>query len=203
MHTRNVNGYKLINLIRMRNAFIFTTAFKTQFKIVVYFIAFFCAVEAVNILTGRNLNQFSILPRTFSSLPYILSAPFLHGSIAHFFSNLVTLSIFAFFLMQYGTKTFFKNTLILIIATGLLVWLFARPSYHLGASGLLYAYFAYLLVAGWLQKRILLFVISIFVALFYGSIIFGVLPSQPYISWESHLFGFISGLALAWVQRAK
>jgi membrane associated rhomboid family serine protease len=87
--------------------------------------------------------------------------------------------------------------------TGLLVWVFARDARHLGASGILYGYFGYLLLAGFLSKRIWLALISVMVLIFYGSMIWGVLPSQPFISWESHLFGFVSGLYLAWVLRKK
>ncbi|MFC3120754.1 rhomboid family intramembrane serine protease [Agaribacter flavus] len=176
---------------------------QTQLKYLSWFIGFFCLIELVNLISGRLLNQFSILPRDLSSLAFILSAPFLHANLHHFLSNIITLAVFAVLLLQYGNKHFIKVSILLILSTGILVWLFGRQAYHLGASGLVYGYFAYLVLAGWMQKRILLMIISVGVAFLYGGIIWGVLPSRPYISWESHLFGFISGLALAWLHRVK
>lgn len=182
-----------------------------QLKYVWYFVALFCSVEIINLLSARSLNQFSIFPRDFSSIGYIFSAPFLHANLSHFFSNIITLAIFAFLVMQFSGKRnnsprtnalrFVKLTLLIIFSTGLLVWIFARPAYHLGASGLLYGYFGYLIFAGWLQKRISLLLLSILVGFLYGGIIWGVLPTQSYISWESHLFGFLSGLFVAWLNR--
>jgi len=92
-------------------------------------------------------------------------------------------------------------TLGLIIGTGLLVWLFGRNAYHLGASGIIYGYFGFLVLAGFLSRKIGLMLISVLVAVFYGAMVWGVLPSQPYISWESHFFGFVCGLLLAWFLR--
>jgi membrane associated rhomboid family serine protease len=75
---------------------------------------------------------------------------------------------------------------------------FGRDGQHLGASGVVYGYFGYLVLAGWLSKRVWLALISVGVVFFYGGLIWGVLPTQSYISWESHLFGFVSGLFLAY-----
>lgn len=182
--------------------------FTQQMKFLWYFIGLFCVVEIINLLSGRVLNQYSILPRNLDSIGYIFTAPFLHADTAHFLSNLVTLIVFAFLVMQFVRKSngsasrnairFFTLSLIIITLTGLCVWVLARPAYHLGASGLIYGYFGFLLVAGWLQKRVSLLLISVMVAVLYGSIIWGALPTHSYISWESHLFGFIVGLVSAW-----
>ncbi|MDG1255024.1 MAG: rhomboid family intramembrane serine protease [Glaciecola sp.] len=75
---------------------------------------------------------------------------------------------------------------------------FGRDGQHLGASGVVYGYFGYLVLAGWLSKRVWLALISVGVVFFYGGLIWGVLSTQSYISWESHLFGFVSGLFLAY-----
>jgi membrane associated rhomboid family serine protease len=78
--------------------------------------------------------------------------------------------------------------------------MFGRTAIHVGASGLIYGYFGYLLLAGWLSRELKLILISLFIGVGYGGLVFGILPSNPYISWEGHLFGFVSGLgcALIW-----
>jgi membrane associated rhomboid family serine protease len=159
------------------------------------------AIEFANILTGRWLNQFSIIPRDVNYIGYIFTSPWLHATLTHFISNIIPFAVLSFLLMQFGLKRYCIVSLLLMIMTGLLVWLFAREARHIGASGIIYGYFGYLLLAGFLSKRIWLAVISLAVLLLYGGMIWGVLPTQPYISWESHLFGFISGLVLAWFLR--
>lgn len=161
------------------------------------------AVEVINLFSGRLLNQFSIIPRELSHIGYIFTSPWLHATLTHFVSNIVPFAVLSFLLMEFGLKRYLLVSLLLVLMTGLLVWVFAREARHLGASGILYGYFGYLLLAGLLSKRVWLAVISVLVLVLYGSMIWGVLPSQPYISWESHLFGFISGIILAWVLRKQ
>lgn len=179
------------------------TTLKQQVVWVSYIVGFLLVIEAINMLTGRYFNQFSIYPRDLSYLAYIFTSPFLHGSFGHFASNAITLGVFSILLMQFGGKRFMTVSFGLIIITGLLVWMFGRASFHLGASGVIYGYFGYLLLAGFLSKRFFQMIISVLVAFFYGGMIFGVLPSQPYISWESHLFGFLAGICLAWFLRPR
>ena len=100
-------------------------------------------------------------------------------------------------MFQYGVKRYFYITGFLMLCIGVSVWLFARPAMHIGASGLVYGYLGFLVLGGLIAGRIKLIVISIVVAFFYGGLIFGVLPSQGFISWESHLFGFVAGLFAA------
>lgn len=176
---------------------------KKHLRIVAYVFALLFVIEMINLFTGRILNQFSIVPRSLFSLPYIISAPFLHASLQHFLSNIVTLCVFTFLLLQFSQRTFFVLSFSLIVSTGLLVWLFGRNAFHLGASGIIYGYFGFLVVAGFLSRKIGLMIISLLVAFVYGTMVWGVLPSQPYISWESHFFGFVSGLFLAWFLMKK
>ncbi len=171
---------------------------KSQFRYVLYIFIALSVIEIINLLTGRVINQYSIVPRSLPSLPYIFTAPFLHANLQHFLSNIFTLCIFCFLLLQFGGKRFIVVSISLIIGTGILVWLFGRTAYHLGASGIIYGYFGYLVLAGLFSKKLMLLLISILVAFFYGAMVWGVLPSQPYVSWESHLFGFTTGITLAW-----
>lgn len=166
-------------------------------QIVFGLFALLTLLELINLLTGRVLSQFAIYPRTIFGLSGIIVSPFIHGSIWHYVSNLVPVCLFSFLVLQYGRSRFIAVSLFIILLTGGLVWLLGRSSFHLGASGLIYGYFGFLLLAGFLSKRPKLILISLLVGFFYGGMIFGVLPIRSFISWESHLFGLISGLIAA------
>ncbi len=161
------------------------------------FMIILTVIEVINLLTFRSLVQFGILPRNLLSLPFIFTAPFIHGGLWHFFSNIVPLGIFSFLLLQHGKSRFYMVTVTCILLTGICVWLFARSASHVGASGLIYSYFGYLLFAGIISREFKLIVISIVVGFVYGGMVFGVLPVHAYVSWESHLFGLLSGIACA------
>jgi membrane associated rhomboid family serine protease len=159
-------------------------------------------IEILNIFTGRYLNQFGLIPRNSSALYGIIFSPFLHASLWHFLSNITPLAVFSFFMLQHGSTRFILVTISCIFTTGALVWIFGRTATHVGASGLVYAYFGYLLLAGILSREIKLVLISLFIGFIYGGLMFRILPGAIYISWESHLFGFVSGLgcALLWAK---
>tara|TARA_R110000868_G_scaffold24425_1_gene96486 strand:+ start:1644 stop:2213 length:570 start_codon:yes stop_codon:yes gene_type:complete len=168
---------------------------KQQIRLVLAIFLMITAIEIINLLTGRMLNHLGNIPRYVPGLRGIVLGPFLHGSLQHYFSNIIPLCIFSYLLLQYGLKRYMQLTLWIVLITGLLVWLFGRPATHIGASGVIYGYFGYLVLAGFLSGKFKLMIISILVAFFYGGLILGVLPFTPFVSWESHLFGFIAGLA--------
>ena len=172
-----------------------TLAYSQQLKVVATLVGALTLLELVNLLTGRFLNQFGVVPRDLFSLPGILFGPLLHGNIWHFASNIVPMCIFSFLMLQYGTKRFALISAWILLTTGIMVWLFGRHATHIGLSGLIYGYFGYLLLAGFISHKPRLIVISLLVAFFYGGLIWGVLPSGPIVSWESHLFGFLCGLS--------
>ena len=171
--------------------------FKQQMRMVMIFMAIIAVIEVVNFFTFRSLVQFGISPRNLLSLPFIFTAPFIHGDLWHFFSNIVPLGVFSFLMLQHGKSRFYIITITCILLTGISVWLLARNATHVGASGLIYSYFGYLLFAGIISREIKLILISIAVGFLYGGMVFGVLPMNPYVSWESHLFGLLSGIACA------
>ncbi len=166
-------------------------------RLVLVVFVLFSAIEMINLFTGRMLSQLGTIPRYVPGLKGIILGPFVHGSLQHYFSNIIPLCIFTYLLLQYGLKRYLQVTLWIMITSGLLVWLFARPATHIGVSGVVYGYFGYLVLAGFLSGKFKLIIISVLVAFFYGGLIFGILPSSPFVSWESHLFGFIAGLVAA------
>lgn len=172
--------------------------FKQQIKLVLSLAAIMIVLEIINLFTGRWLNQFGLVPREVSHLSGILFSPWLHGGLGHLASNIVPFCVFSLLILRQGLRVYLLLSLWLILGTGLLVWLFARDAFHIGASGVIYGYFAYLLIAGFVSKQFKMLLISLFIGLMYGGLIWGIFPSVGFVSWESHLFGFICGAAATW-----
>jgi membrane associated rhomboid family serine protease len=170
---------------------------KQHIRLVLAIFLVFSVIEIINLFTGRMLSQLGTIPRYVPGLRGIVLGPFVHASLQHYFSNIIPLCIFSYLLLQYGLQRYLQVTLWVMMTSGLLVWLFARPATHIGVSGIIYGYFGYLVLAGFLSGKFKLIIISVLVAFFYGGLIFGILPSSPFVSWESHLFGFIAGLVAA------
>ena len=144
-----------------------------------------------------------LLPRHTSGLPGIVSMPFTHGSLLHLLSNTFPLIVFSILISLKGNKYFLEVTVSIIIISGTMLWLMGRSNYHIGASGLVFGYFGFLLMRMYYSPSISTILISITVFLFYGGIIFGILPQGGQISWEGHLFGLISGIAVAKMMKAN
>ncbi|MDQ7076151.1 MAG: rhomboid family intramembrane serine protease [Gammaproteobacteria bacterium] len=166
-------------------------------KPLLYFIALLWLIEIINTLLGHRLNTWGILPRQLAGLPGILLWPLLHGGFFHLISNTVPLLILGYLVSLRGTKNFVHLTLFITLTSGLGVWLFARTAWHVGASGLIFGFFGYLLARGWFERSLKSAAIALLVAVVYGSLIFGVLPRGGQVSWEGHLFGLLAGVLAA------
>lgn len=149
------------------------------------------------------LQHFGIIPRTEIGLIGILSAPFLHGSLPHLTGNSVSFVVFALIFSALNEKNQWPKMIVMALLTGALTWLMARDANHIGASGLIFAMFAYLIFAGWFSRQLRYILIAVLVIFLYGGMIYGVLPGRVGVSWESHLFGFISGIFVAWYSHGK
>jgi len=149
------------------------------------------------------LQQYGLIPRTSVGLIGIFSSPFLHGSWQHLLGNSISFTFFAIILaLLEGEKMFIKMFLMVLIG-GSLTWLMGRDANHIGASGLIFALWSYLLLAGWFSKSIKYIIASLFLIFFYSGMIFGVLPGKPGISFEGHLFGAVAGVIVAWIYHKK
>ncbi len=158
------------------------------------FIIFIWLLEAIDWVMGGALDQFGIAPRQASGLWGIGAAPLLHVGFAHVAANTIPFLILGWFVLLRGVKTFMLVTLIVVIFSGFGTWLIApAASIHLGASGLVFGYFGYLLLRGYFERSWEAIVWSIVVALLYGGMMFGLFPGSVGISWQMHLFGFIGG----------
>jgi len=163
-------------------------------KVSLYIMLTCAVVFTLNSLLPINLNQFGIVPRSFNHLSGILFAPFLHGDLGHLFSNFIPFVIFGGLIGLKSIQRFWLLFVIHIISTGCLVWLFARGnSVHIGMSGVIYAFWGYLIVYGVVRRQLLHIIISVVTLVLYGGLVFGVLPTRSGISFESHLLGAFVG----------
>ncbi len=151
------------------------------------------AVGIINEITSYTLNDYGIYPREIGGLPGIAVSWAIHGSPAHLMNNALPLVILGAFVAVHGQSTYIKTTVFVVAVSGILVWLVGKPALHLGASGIVFGYFGYLLSRGLLERSALAVALAFFAVLLYGGILIGVLPGQEGVSWESHLFGFIAG----------
>lgn len=150
---------------------------------------------------GWNFTRYGIYPQKIEGLRGILFGPFIHGSLKHLFNNSAPILVLSMTLFYFYRNIRWKVLWIGILLTGLLTWVIGRPALHIGASGVVYMLAAFLFFKGIFSKRLQLTALAFVVVFLYGSLVWGVLPIKPGISWEGHLSGFIVGLALSIVFR--
>ncbi|GAA0386070.1 rhomboid family intramembrane serine protease [Acrocarpospora corrugata] len=161
-------------------------------------------LEIIDYVQDGALDQYGIVARDPEGLVGIFAAPFLHAGFPHLIANSLPLLILGFLAAIRGVGRFLGASLIIIVVSGLGVWLVAPPNtVTLGASGLVFGYFGYVVGRGLFDRRILDIVLAVVVAVMYYSIIFGILPGEEGISWQGHLFGLIGGVAAAWLLRRR
>jgi len=180
---------------------------KDQLIILFGLTAVFWLVELIDIfiLQSYSLDRFGIIPRNILGLRGIIFAPFLHGNLPHLIANTIPFLSLGWLVMLQKTSDFWRVTGVTMLVGGLGIWLIGHPnSIHIGASILIFGYLGFLLFRGYFQRNAPSIVVSIIVGIFYGGLIWGVLPSGGAISWEGHLFGFIGGvIAARWIGKAR
>ncbi|MGB0525496.1 MAG: rhomboid family intramembrane serine protease [Flammeovirgaceae bacterium] len=174
-------------------------------------IAIFWLVEFIEVILGLDFHYLGTLPRSSKGVIGIFLSPFLHGGFSHLLSNSSSFFILCGSVIYFYPRISLKIITQTYIFTGIGVWLFARGSYlengishdtyHIGASGLVYAYAAFLFCSGLFRKDTKSLVLSLAVALLYNGMLYGLVPNQPGISWESHLIGAIVGAFFAYRYR--
>ena len=159
------------------------------------------AVHVVNaLLLGHAWDRHGIHPRGVDGLwPGIFAAPFLHISNVHLLNNLVVLTVLGgMSALVAGSKRFLMATAFIVLAGGALTWIFARSGSHIGASGLVFGYFGFLVGQGLFRQSLGTLIVAAAVTFFYGAnIFFGIVFPKGCTSWEAHLAGAAAGLAFA------
>jgi membrane associated rhomboid family serine protease len=170
-----------------------------KFKLILTICAFMIGVHIINVMLSYQLNRFGVFPRHLDSIWTILTAPFLHGSLAHLLNNLLGLCIFSALILVHSVRRYLLSSVFIIVSSGLLVWLFGRSATHIGASGWVFGLWSLCIATAWFERRVINIVIAVFVIIFYGGLIYGVLPVDARVSFEYHLFGALMGFYCAYL----
>lgn len=167
-------------------------------------VAVFWLIEIIDFFEGGRLDLYGIRPRSISGLWGIAFAPFLHGGFTHLISNTVPFVVLGMLVLLHGSGTFILVFIITAFLGGLGCWTIgAEHSIHIGASGVIFGFLGFLLLSAWYERSIKAIFTSVVAGGIYGGILFGVLPGQPGVSWEGHLFGFLGGITAARLLKSK
>jgi membrane associated rhomboid family serine protease len=176
-----------------------TRELKLQAVLLFGFVGLLWAIEIVDaVLFSGSLDRFGVRPRSMEGLFGIALAPFLHMGFAHLTANSLPLITLGWLIMLRETRDLVTVTVLSALVSGVGVWLVgASYSVHIGASGVIFGYFGFLLLRGYFERSLISIGLSLVVAAVYGGMLWGVFPSGYRISWEGHLFGFLGGVLAA------
>lgn len=156
---------------------------------------FFC----LNPLTNKKILLLGIIPRKIRGLPGILFAPLLHANFNHIFFNSIPLVVLSNFILINGLNYFLLVTVMITVLSGLAVWCFAKPGLHVGASGLITGYWGFLVSNIYQNATLTTLILGLISIYYFAGIFFGIFPREKGVSWESHFFGLLAGLAISYL----
>jgi len=162
-----------------------------------FFVIILWLVKLFEVEFNLDFSTWGVLPHDLLGLRGILFSPIIHANFNHLIANTFPLFILTFSLFFFYRKSAYTIFLLIYLFSGVFVWLGGREALHIGASGLIYGLASFLFLSGIISLNIRLLTISMIVSLVYGGMFWGIFPLKPEISWESHLWGGISGLVLA------
>jgi membrane associated rhomboid family serine protease len=155
-------------------------------------------IEVLDVASGERLERDGgIRPLALDGLDGVLWSPLLHDDFGHLMANTLPFLVFGFLAMAGGIRQFVVVTAVIWVLGGLGVWLTGGSGYHIGASGLIFGWLVFLLTRGFFARSGLQILLAVGLFFVWGGILFGVLPGQPGVSWQAHLFGALAGLLAA------
>ena len=181
-------------------------ATKRLLQPLIFIVAIMWFVELIDwLFFSGALDRLGIVPRQLAGLQGVILAPWLHGSFGHLLANTLPFLVLGFLVMLRHRRQFAAVSLVIILISGLGTWLIAPAhTIHIGASGLIFGYFAFLLVTAWYERGFSAIALVVLVIALYGGIVWGILPQANGVSWQGHLFGLIGGaLAARYVNRRE
>lgn len=161
-----------------------------------YILIIFWSVFILNALTGRHLSMLGIIPRRLYGLPGVVFAPFLHANTTHLFFNCIPLVVLSNFILFNGLHYYLMVTAVITVGSGLLIWCFAKPGLHLGASAVITGYWGLLVCQSYQTPTLLSVFLGLICLYYFIGIFYAVFPAKKGISWEGHLFGLVTGVGL-------
>jgi membrane associated rhomboid family serine protease len=191
-------------ILTRQNQQIVVSAAKSQAMTLGSGVAAMWGTFAANLVLGGALLNYGIVPRTLDGLWGMVAAPFLHGNLTHLMSNTVPFLVLGWLILIRNRKHLLPVTLAAMLGAGLMAWLLgASGSVHIGASGVIFGYLGFLMLIGLYTRSVGSIVLSLLVTGLWGGLVFGVLPGQPGVSWQSHLGGFLGGVwAAKWLRKS-
>jgi len=172
--------------------------FQQSIIVPVYFVCIIFLLELAKQLLGLPTELLGNKPRQVDGLIGIFTMPLAHGGFKHLFNNSASIIVLGGFIFHFYKKVAYKAITFIWLFSGIMVWLLARGSNHIGASGIVYGLAFFLFFSGMFRKDRKSMVIALVISFFYGSMVWGVLPGLPGISWEGHLFGAFAGIISAY-----
>ncbi|WP_136480176.1 rhomboid family intramembrane serine protease [Cognatitamlana onchidii] len=169
----------------------------------VFFVLLIWLVFWFEVRFGFNFSKYGVYPQTLQGLRGIVLSPFIHGDLEHLYHNTVPLLALSMALFFFYRPIAWRVLFYGILFSGFLTWCMGRPSYHIGASGLIYVLVSFTFFKGVFAKHYRLIALSLIVVFLYGSMIWYTLPIEEGISWEGHLSGLITGLVFACIFRKE
>ncbi len=160
-------------------------------------------IELTEYFMGYQWGIHGVLPREKEGLMGILLAPLLHGDFSHLISNSLPFLVLSTLIFLFYRKAAIPAIALIWVLTGAAVWLFGRQVYHIGMSGVIYGMASFIFFNGIFQRDIKSIAIALLVAFVYGGMLFGVLPGQAGVSWESHLLGAFAGIFVSFLFRSE
>jgi membrane associated rhomboid family serine protease len=161
-------------------------------------------VFLLDIVIPIDFVALGIQPRTMTGLVGIITSPFIHGSFYHIISNSIPLLILGAIVRLHGTVIFWNLTLFVILLGGAITWLASTAGTVVGASGLIFGYWSFLIVYGFIHRSFVSLATSLFVIVFYGTMLFSFFRFYPHVSWIGHFAGALSGfIAAKYIFRAE
>lgn len=177
--------------------------FLDSLKLPTLFLLLILIIELTKYLSNSSFVQFGIFPREAFGLLGIITAPLIHSNFQHLFSNAVPIIVLGTSIYYFYPESSKKAIPIIYLSTNVLVWLFARDSYHIGASGMVYGLASFLFFSGVIKKDKRAITLTLLTSFLYGGLVMGLFPTKDGVSWESHLYGFLTGFVLAILYRKK
>lgn len=166
------------------------------------FVTLLWLIKSIELLNGFELVTFGILPGKLSGLIGVPLAPLIHGSVEHLVANTLPVFVLGVCILHIYPRAALYALPVIYLLSGLGVWFFARPVYHIGASGLSYGLMFFIFIIGVLRRDRLSIAVSMLVFFLYGSMVWGILPQDPTISYEYHFFGAMTGAILAFIMKS-
>jgi len=179
------------------------TKFIQSLYLPVSFVLLITIIKLIEVIFGYSFIPFGLYPRTLHGLLGIITSPLIHANFDHLYSNAIPLLVLGISIDYFYQESSKKVFLISYFLTETLVWIFARGSYHIGASGIVYALVSFLFFSGIIKKDKRAITLSLLVVFLYGGLAYGIFPVKEGISWESHLLGGLVGIFMAFLFKKK